>query len=418
MKRSDRVVVIAAAGYTGLLLVKTALAGLAVVRRRSRLRAAPDETGESRVRAVPDVTRESRVSGGSGATRTPLAPSELTIVQAILSGDPQLVDTLANTLAVAPESPVLWLVDAADPEGRRAAEAASSRHPLAAVRIVDCPACPAATGPKTFKLHLAESLIETEAFAVVDDDTRVTAEGLAALRDGLRIAEVSTGLPCYLPGAGLWSRLLAQFVNDQSTLSYLPTAALGGPRTINGMTWAMRLGTLERLGGFAPLLPFLADDLAVATRVRAAGGTIDQSEVVQFVSTTVDDGRGYGRLMHRWMVFAGLLLKAERPAVRAGIVAGYAVPAVLLGLLVAITVARPSQTTAAALSGTLFVRSAVIAAVQRAVTGRARHDPVLSLAGELMLPVQFGRALADRRIVWRGSRFLVHANDRFEETPR
>ncbi|WP_157002224.1 glycosyltransferase [Agromyces laixinhei] len=391
MRRADRFAVAAAVGYSALMLTKAAAAALAVGRRRARLRS---------------------------ATGAAVAPSAVTIVQPILSGDPQLVDTLANTLAVAGDSPVLWLVDAADPEGRRAAEEAGSRHPLAAVRIVDCPPCPPRVGPKTFKLHLAESLIETDAFAVVDDDTRVTAEGLAALRDGLRIAEVSTGLPSYVPGAGIWSRLLAQFVNDQATLSYLPASAIGGPRTINGMTWAMRLDTLERIGGFSPLLPLLADDLAVATRVRETGGSIDQSEVVQFVSTTVDGGRRYGDLMHRWMVFATLLLRAERPVRRAGIAAGYAVPAVLLGALVAASAVRPTTARVTALAGTLALRSAIIAAVQRIVAGRFRHDPVLSLAGELVLPVQFGRALADRRIVWRGRRYLVHANDRFEEAPR
>ncbi|KRC60738.1 hypothetical protein ASE14_07100 [Agromyces sp. Root81] len=391
MRRSDRFAVTAALGYSALMLAKAALAAVAVRRRRARLRSASGST-------VPS--------------------SELTIVQPILSGDPQLAATLANTLEVANDSPVLWLVDTADPEGRRAAEEASSRHPLADVRIVDCPPCPARTGPKTFKLHLAEPLIETEAFAVVDDDTSVTAAGLAALRDGLRIAEVSTGLPSYVPGPGAWSRLLAQFVNDQATLSYLPAAAIGSPRTINGMTWAMRRGTLERLGGFAPLLPLLADDLAVATRVRETGGTIDQSEVVQFVSTTVESGRSYRELMHRWMVFAGLLLRAERSAWRAGVVAGYAVPSVLLGALVASTAVRPSTTRVAALAATLAVRSAVIAVVQRIVTGKVRHDPFLSLAGELALPLQFGRAIADRRIVWRGSRYVVHANDHFEEEAR
>ena len=149
------------------------------------------------------------------------------MVQAILSGDPQLEDALACTLATAPDSAVIWLVDEHDPEGRRAAEAARSRHPLARVEIVDCPPCPPGIAPKTVKLHLAEPRIETEAFAVVDDDTRVTAEGIAALLDGLRIADVSTGLPCYVPGAGPWSRLLAEFVNDQAILTYLPTSALG-----------------------------------------------------------------------------------------------------------------------------------------------------------------------------------------------
>lgn len=384
----DRVAVGAAIGYSAVLLAKAALAAVEVSRRRERVR---------------------------GATGVAIPPGELTVVQAILSGDPQLEATLGGTLEAAPHSPVLWLVDETDHDGRRAAEAAQARHPLARVEIVDCPPCPEGASPKTFKLHLAEARIATEAFAVVDDDTRITAAGLAALLDGLRIADVSTGLPCYVPGAGPWSRLLAQFVNDQSILTYLPTAALGTPHVLNGMTWAMRRATLLRLGGFGPLLPLLADDLAVAGRVRAAGGVIDQTEVPQFVSTTVPDGRRYRELMHRWLVFAGLALRAERPGRRAGVVAGYALPAAMLGVLVGRCAVRPSGAAFVALAVTLVLRSVVIASVQRILTGRARHDAPLSLAGELVLPLQFAGAMLDRRVVWRGRRYRVHANDRFEE---
>ena len=391
MPRGDRVAIAAAAGYSALLLAKAALAAVAVARRRARLRA---------------------------ATGAVIPPSELTIVQAIRSGDPQLEDALACTLVAAPRSAVIWLVDEEDATGRRAAEAARSRHPLARLLIVECPPCPPGVAPKTVKLHLAEPRIETEAFAVVDDDTSVSPEGVNALLDGLRIADVSTGLPCYVPGPGPWSRLLAQFVNDQGLLAYLPTAALGSPRALNGMTWAMRRSTLERLGGFGPLLPLLADDLAVATRVRTSGGTIDQTEVAQSISTTVADGRHYRELMHRWMVFAGLALRAERPARRAGLLAAYAVPAMLLGALVIGAARRPTPPRIAALGGALALRSAVLAVAQRLLTGRMRHDPVLSLVAELAVPAQFAGALVDRRIVWRGRRYRVHANDRFEEVVR
>jgi hypothetical protein len=43
---------------------------------------------------------------------------------------------------------------------------------------------------------------------------------------------------------------------------------------------------------------------------------------------------------------------------------------------------------------------------------------VRSIAAELALPAQFAGALLDRRIAWRASRYVVHANDRFEEAVR
>lgn len=394
MRAADRVAIGAAIAYVVVLGAKAALAGVAVVRRRARLRAA------GTVASIP--------------------PEELTVVQPILSGDPQLEDALAATLEACPRSRVLWLVDEGDDEGRRAADAAWARHPLARVELVACPPCPPGAGPKAFKLALAESRIRTEAFAVVDDDTCVTAAGVAALLDGLRIADVSTGLPSYEPGPGpgRWSGLVAQFVNDQAILTYLPTSALGPARAVNGMTWAMRRDTLARLGGFAPLEGLLADDLAIATRVRTAGGVIDQTEVPQRVSTTVPDARSYRELMHRWMVFATLALRSEPSGWRAALVAAYAVPSVLLAAVVGLAGVRPSVPRVAAALAVLGARSAVIAAAQRAVTGRVHHDPLRSLAAELALPAQFAGALIDPRIVWRSSRYLVHANDRFEEVRR
>ena len=391
MRAVDRVAIGAALAYAGVLGAKAVLAAVALARRRARLR---------------------------DATATSIPPEELTVVQPILSGDPLLEDSLAATLEACPRSRVLWLVDEGDDEGRRAADAAWARHPLARVELVPCPPCPPGAAPKAFKLALAEPRIGTEAFAVVDDDTRVTAAGVEALLDGLRIAEVSTGLPVYEPGPGGWSGLVAQFVNDQAILTYLPTAALGGARAVNGMTWAMRRDTLARLGGFAPLERLLADDLAIATRVRAAGGVIDQTGAAQLVSTTVPDARRYRELMHRWMVFATLALRAEPSGWRAALVAAYALPSVLLAAVVGLAVVRPSGPGVAAALAVLGARSAVIAAAQRALTGRVRHDPARSLVAELALPVQFVGALVDRRIVWRSSRYVVHANDRFEEVGR
>lgn len=392
MRAADRVAIGAAIAYVVVLGAKAALAGVAVARRRARLRAA--------------------------GTAASIPPEELTVVQPILSGDPQLEDALAATLEACPRSRVVWLVDEGDDEGRRAADAARARHPLARVDVVACPPCPPGAGPKAFKLAIAEPRIRTEAFAVVDDDTRVTAAGVAALLDGLRIADVSTGLPSYEPGPGGWSGLVAQFVNDQAILTYLPTSALGPARAVNGMTWAMRRDSLARLGGFAPLAGLLADDLAIAARVRTAGGVVDQTEVPQQVSTTVPDARSYRELMHRWMVFATLALRSEPSGWRAALVAAYAVPSVLLAAVVGLAVVRPSWPRVAAALAVLVARSAVIATAQHAVAGRVRHDPLRSLAAELALPAQFAGALIDPRIVWRSSRYVVHANDRFEEVGR
>lgn len=394
MRRVERCALAAAAGYTVILGAKAALAAVAVRRRRARVRA---------------------LHGASDGVGGPLAESDLTVLQPILSGDPQLAETLAATLQACPRARVVWLVDTDDPEGRRVARELAARHPTVRIDVIDCPPCPPHASPKAFKLALAEPHITSAAFAVVDDDTRVSADGIRALLDGLRLADVSTGLPAYAAGAGSWSRLLAEFVNDQALLTYLPTSVGGSARALNGMTWAMRRTTLEALGGFAPLVGLLADDLAIARLVRDAGGSIDQTEVTHAVSTTVAGRAQYRAIMHRWMVFATLALRAERPGARALIVAAYALPSALLAVLTALAIAAPTRRSIAALLGAVTLRSGIIAAAQHALTGRARHAPVRSLRAELALPWQFAGALIDRRITWRSTRYIVYANDRFDE---
>ncbi|QAY73217.1 hypothetical protein ET445_07520 [Agromyces protaetiae] len=373
--------------YLAVLVAKAVLSAVAVRRRRARIEA---------------------------SARPPLPPEAFTIVQPVLGGDPRLADTLAHTLRVAPRSTVVWLVDVDDPAGRAAAEEAAALVPHADVRIVDCPPAPEHASPKTFKLALAEAELRTEAFAIVDDDTRVSEEGLRALAEGLEIAEASTGLPRYAAAPGVWSELVAQFVNDQSAFTYLPAAALAPARTVNGMTWAMRTATLRGLGGFAPLADRIADDLAVATRLKAAGGRIDQTDVVQTVSTTVEGFGPYRRIMHRWMRFAVLVLREEPPAWRAAIAVAGALPGLLLTGAVAL-LARRDARRLSVLAGFLAVRAAIVSAAHRRLGGASAHRPALSLVAEALMPAQFAWAVVDRRIVWRKRRYLVDANDRYRE---
>jgi ceramide glucosyltransferase len=64
----------------------------------------------------------------------------------------------------------------------------------------------------------------------------------------------------------------------------------------------------------------------------------------------------------------------------------------------------------------LFVatlRAVTLIAVQRRLTGRSRHSPVLSIVSELLQPLHLLHALVSRRIIWRTRRYLVRANDDF-----
>lgn len=360
--------------------------------------------------------------------------SAAAIVQPILSGDPDLPAALADNLAALPDARFLWLIDDDDEEDAAIVSTLRDAHPAHRIETIVCAAAADGVNPKLFKLELARSEVmrsevTSGAFVVVDDDTRLTREGLAALLEALDTHTIATGLPCYLDRRrDLPSRLLAEFVNNNAALTYLPLLAFAEPTTINGMTYAMTPACLDAIGGFTPLIGHLADDLAVARRVILTGGTIRQTPFPQFVATSVRDLRHYRALMHRWFLFALLLLREQSAGWTLAITLLHGLPPLLLWTLflwtvllaapvsIASTVWIPSAAwiqSAVPLLFVLPIRAAVLIAVQRRLTGRSRHSPVLSIVSELLQPLHLLHALVSRRIVWRTRRYLVRANDDF-----
>ncbi len=96
----------------------------------------------------------------------------------------------------------------------------------------------------------------------------------------------------------------------------------------------MTPASLDAIGGFAPLFKHLADDLAVARRVILTGGTICQTPYPQFVATSVRDLRHYRALMHRWFLFALLLLREQPAGWTVAITLLHGLPPLLLWTLV------------------------------------------------------------------------------------
>jgi len=339
--------------------------------------------------------------------------SAATIVQPILSGDPDLGAALSDNLASLPEARFFWMVDESDAAGQEITATLMQTHPDHRIERRLCPDPPPGINPKLFKLERARHEARHSVFVVVDDDTRVTRVGMAALIEGLAADTVTTGLPCYLDRGDLPSRLVAQFVNNNAALAYLPLLAFAAPPTINGMTYAIAASTLDSIGGFAPLLEHVADDLAVAERVRETGGTIRQTPFPQFVATSVRGWRHYWTLMHRWFVFATLLVGRQTAAYAALIGLLHGVPSILLWMLVLGALILPGVPTMAIVVSVVMVRAAALVLVQRAITGRSRHRVAVSIAAELLQPVHLAHALCSSRIQWRTRRYTVRAHDDF-----
>jgi ceramide glucosyltransferase len=360
----------------------------------------------------------------------PSAPADgagVAVAQAILSGDPRLGEVLAANLEALPAAQFLWLIDSGDEEAQAICRDLSAREAgrrpdpridrINRINRIVMPPPAEGHNPKLHKLELARPAVREPVLLVLDDDTRMPAATLAALLRKLDGADLATSLPGYLDDGRWPSRLLAQFVNNNAALTYLPLLAFLPPITINGMAYALRSGFLDSIGGFRPLLEYLPDDLAVAERVLAAGGRIEQSARPHWVETTVRDFGHYVRMMHRWFLFALLLMRRQPLSLRLVIAGLHALPPLILASLLAITVLAPAPLTAGALLATIVLRALGLAGLQRSVYGRSLHSPLASLASELLQPLHLLHALCWRRIVWRTRRYRVHGERHFTVLP-
>lgn len=339
------------------------------------------------------------------------AQNSATLLQAILSGDRELPEILEANLLALPECKHLWLVDSDDPNGREICETLKQAHASHGITIIEVEPPPQGINPKAHKLAHALPFVDTEYCVVVDDDTRITASGLSVLLEGLEAgAMLATGLPSYVAVRGLCSGVLAEFVNSSAILTYLPILALRPPLTINGMCYAMRSCDARSLDLFKKIQHSLTDDLAVAQKIRRNGGRIFQSIQPQRISTTVPSFFALIRILHRWFVFTGLLVRGETIPTQLVLGATYGAPPLLLWLLLASSI---QAAVFIPLALTLVLRMAVLIGLQRRFYGRASHRPVSSLIMELAQPLFLAAGYFSRTIVWRKRRIEVHAVDDF-----
>lgn len=288
----------------------------------------------------------------------------VTVLQPILSGDPELERCLRANAAGNPTAHFLWLVDEEDREGREAA----GRAATPAVRVIVGPGPEDGENPKAAKLARALPLVATRVVAVVDDDTVIEGGELAKLAGALRHSDLATGLPLFASRGNVWERLVGGFVNGNALLTYFPAAAAGAQRTINGMIYAADAATLRALGGFAAIRSSLTDDFALASLYRQNGRQLFQAPVYVRVSVTIRGPRHCGQVMRRWMIFANRYFKENADA-RTLLLAGIPAMLPLAGLV------------AAAFQGPLVVAAWLVCLAARACANRWMLWRIAGFAG-------------------------------------
>ncbi|USJ00008.1 glycosyltransferase [Xanthomonas prunicola] len=360
--------------------------------------------------AVLWVMRGERIRPAPIAVAT---PADVAILQPILGGDAHLQEVLTANVQASPQAHFIWLLDADDGPGNAAADAVIAQHPQVQIARVQVPPAPGGINPKAWKLDYALPHINAPVSLILDDDAHLSSRALSQLLCDLTHADVVTALPYYCDSATVAGRLLAQFVNNNAALTYLGWLPFAAPLTINGMCYAVRTERLRSWGGFTALLEQLTDDLAFATLVRERGGRLWQSTAPVAMRTAIPDLPAYVRQMHRWMLFASILLRRQRLGVRSAIGVLQGLPPVLLLAMLICACMQYSWPAARSLSIVLLVRALLLCGVQWRVSGAMRHCVLLSIVAECLQPLHLLHAALVRTIRWRTRRYRVLSNGCF-----
>lgn len=337
--------------------------------------------------------------------------SDITVMQPILSGDPALECVLAENLKTLRDARFLWMIDTDDAEAARVTRRLQSRYTQNRIDICFFPQAPEGVNPKLFKLEQGRKLVESPIVLILDDDAVLSATSLNTMLNESCDNSLVTALPCYRAANSVPSRMLAQFVNDNSALTYLPLLPFARPLTLNGMCYLLPQQVLENVGGFSSIMRHLTDDLALATLLTKKDTRIIQSVASVSVQTSVVDFDHYFRQMHRWFVFATLLMREKNMKTNLAIIVLQGVHPLLLWTMVIL--AFTDMTNTGILVGTLFIRHVVLRRVQHSVSESIAARPFLSVLSELLQPVHLTHALLNRTIQWRSRRYRIYSNDRF-----
>jgi len=243
-----------------------------------------------------------------------------------------------------------------------------------------------------------------DVLVVSDSDIRVGPDYLS--RVVAPLADPGVGLVTCpyraAPGGGLPSLLETLWVSTDFQVSVL-VARLLGIQFALGATMALRRQDLERIGGFAPLAGFLADDFWLGQKIYRLGRRIVLSDCAVETVLPADGWRESWRHRVRW----GRTLRVCRTAGYAGVV---------------ITFAVPLSAAALVLAPALWKLAAVAVAVRLAAglwVGGGLLGDRLALRWSWLIPVadvlSFGvwaASLIGRQVIWRGERFRLHGDGR------
>ncbi len=302
-----------------------------------------------------------------------------------------------------PAFEILFAVSTADDPAAGIVDKLRREHPHISTRLIVTGAPPYANA-KVFSLDLMLAAAANNLIVMSDSDTRVTPILLRTVAGEFQNPRLGIATCPYraIPGPSIWSRLEATGMNTDFMAGILVARMLEGMQFAVGPTIAARRPALESIGGFNRLKDYLAEDFVMGKFAAEAGyGVILSSYVIEhhIGSSALRQNMAH-RL--RW----ARSTRRSRPA-------GYLGQLFTMPLPLALLVWAWNPSWWPVLVPPLLVR-ALAAYVVSARVLKARLNWLLLPVEDLAAFCFWIAGFFGNTIVWRGRRYRLHRDGRFE----
>lgn len=349
----------------------------------------------------PPTVQNMRKTAGPG---DPALQPGISILKPVRGADPQAEENFASFCRQDyPEYEVLFGLDSQDDPGVETAQRIAAGCPAARTVTAGPPLGP---NLKASSLHYLAGQARSPILAVSDSDMRVEPDYLSRLAAEFEDASVGLVTLPYRGGqpAGLAATLEALAIGA----CFIPSALLArrkeGVSFAFGSTMAVRREALEKIGGFAALADYLADDYRLAQGIISAGY---RAELAPYLVESVLGRRSFAECWTRRVRWARTV-RSSRPWGYRGMVVTHGVP-LALGYLAATAFSPLGWATLALLLAARLGTAWLIL--------RRAGDPIRRLLW--LLPLSdlaefaiWAAGLAGSRVNWRGQRFRLLAEGR------
>ena len=327
----------------------------------------------------------------------------VSILKPLKGVDPKIDESFrSHCLQDYPEYEIIFGVHEADDPAIGSVRRLQNEFPGRGIRLV---VCPEILGANVKVSNLAQMLeaARYDHLIVNDSDIRVEPDYLRRVIDPLQDSKVGM-VTCLYRGVAagtLGSKLEALGISTDFCAGVLAARVVEGIHFGLGSTLAFRRAELEKIGGFAAIADYLADDYELGKRICDLGLRVELSEVVVETFLPAYKFREFAAHQLRW----ARGVRDSRPGGYFGLVFTFGLAWALVGLIAS----RGAFWAWGVFVVTLSLRLAQAIGVGRFALGDGQVLKSLWIIPlrDLVAVGVWAAGLFGHRVVWRGDRFQL-----------